>query len=114
MELWKKLGCVAAFFVWLIVSFPFLFALAWSGAHCDPIPQCQRANERHFGLVLLGVAVVAGLTGFIVARVLNAIASRRDDEGASAGFFGLAIIGTLITAVLVIMATYAIFDRVMT
>ena len=113
MELWKKLGCVAAFSVWLVVSFPFLFALAWSGAHCDPLPQCQRANEWHFGLILLGVAALAGLTGFVVARVLNSIASRRDDEGASAGFFALAIIATLIAAALVIVASFAVFDSVL-
>jgi len=114
MELWRKLGCAAAFLVWLVVSFPFLLALAWSGAHCDPVPQCQRANEWHFGLILAGVAVVAGLTGFIVTRALNAIASRRENGGASAGFFALAVVATLIAATIVIVASYATLDRVTT
>ena len=95
----------------MVVSFPFLFALAWSGAHCDPVPQCQRANELHFGAMLAGVVALAGLTGFLTTRSLGALASRRDDEGASAGFFGRAIVGTLVVAALVIVAAYAIFDR---
>jgi hypothetical protein len=94
-------------------AFPFLFALAWSGAHCDPVPQCQRANEWHFGLILAGLAVLAGLTGFVVAWALNFIASRREDEGASPGFFALAIVATLAIAAMVIVAAYALFDRVM-
>lgn len=107
MELARKLGCAAAFLVWLVVSFPFFFALAWSGAHCEPIPQCQRVNEWHFGLILAGVVVVAGLTGFIVAWAVNSIASRREDGGASAGFFALAAIATLLVAAIVIVAAYA-------
>jgi hypothetical protein len=112
MALWRKLGCVAAVLVWLVVSFPFLFALAWSGAHCDPVPQCQRANEGHFGIILVGVAALAGLTGFIVARALSASAARREDEGASTGFFAVAIVATLGAAALVITVTYAVVDRV--
>jgi hypothetical protein len=112
VDLWRKLGCASAFLVWLVVSFPFLFALAWSGAHCDPVPQCQRANELRFGLILAGVAVLAGLTGFVVAWALSSLASRRQDEGASAGFFALAILTALATAAIVIVAAYAVFDRV--
>jgi hypothetical protein len=113
VELWKKLGCLSAILVWIVVSFPVLFALAWSGAHCDPVPQCQRANEWHLSLVLAGVVAIAGLTGFVVAQALNSIASRREDEGASAGFFSLAIVATLIVAAMVIVTAYALFDRVM-
>ena len=110
MELWKKLGCLASLAIWLAVGFPFLFGLAWSGAHCEPVPQCQRASEWHFGLILLGLAVVAGVTGVVIARALSSIASRRDDERASVGFVLVAFFGTLVTAATVIATTYALLD----
>ena len=112
VELWRKLGCAAAFLVWLVVSFPFLFALAWSGAHCVPVPQCQRASEWHFEIILAAVAALAGVTGLIVARALSFIALRREDDGASAGFFAVAIVATLGAAVSVIIAAYALLDRI--
>ena len=61
--------------------------------------------------MLAGVVALAGLTGFLITRSLGALASRREDEGASAGFFGLAIVGTLIVAASVIIAAYAFLDR---
>ena len=107
MDLYRKLGCATAFLVWLAVSFPFLFALAWSGAHCDPVPECQRANELYFGGILLGVVALAGMTGFGVAWSLKSVASRREDQGASAGFLTGAIVATLIAATIVIVVAYA-------
>ena len=37
MELWRKLGCVSAFLVWLVVSFPLLSDIAgtWDMIHDD-------------------------------------------------------------------------------
>jgi hypothetical protein len=112
VELWRKLGCVSAVLVWVALGFPFVFALAWSGAHCDPVPQCQRANEWHFGLILATLAALAGLTAFAVARGLSRLALRREDEGASAGFFTLAIFLALTGTAIVIVAAYAVLDRV--
>ena len=109
-DLWRKLGCGAAALIFLIVAFPFFFAMAWSGAHCEPAPQCQRANELHFGAIIAGVAALAGLIGFLIARLLTTLAMRREDEGTSAGFFALAIFGTLVAAVFVMLVAYAFLD----
>ena len=107
-----KLGCAAAFLIAAVVSFPLLFALAWSGAHCEPAPQCQRAIELHFGAMLAGVATLAGISGFLVRWAVNAIAAQRDDEGASAGFVIAATVTALIVAGLVIVASFAVLDRI--
>ncbi len=106
-----KLGCAAAFLVAIVVSFPLLFALAWSGAHCEPVPQCQRASEQHFGAMLAGVAAVAGMTGLLLRSVINSLAAHRDDEGTSAGFAIAATLAALVVAGLVILVAFAVLDR---
>ena len=106
-----KLGCAAAFLIAAVVSMPLLFGLAWSGAHCEPVPQCRRANELHFGAMLTGVAMLAGITGFIIRWAVNALAAQRDDEGASAGFLIAATVTALIVVGLVIVASFALLER---
>jgi len=59
-------GLLAALAFLLVVSLPFLFVLAWSGAHCEPKPDCQRFAERAF---LVEMAVILGLTVLTGASV---------------------------------------------
>ncbi|HYJ84274.1 MAG TPA: hypothetical protein VEW26_15690 [Allosphingosinicella sp.] len=64
------------------VAFPFLFVWAWSGAHCEPKPECQRFAER---AVLIELAVILGLAGLMGASVRALVDwafRRRRAEGA--------------------------------
>ena len=66
-----RLGCATAILLAVLAGFPFLFALAWSGAHCEPAPQCQRAAEAHFW-PLIGTAIVGALgVGALVGLAVN-------------------------------------------
>lgn len=52
------LGCLAAIPVLLALVMPVLFVWAWSGAHCEPQPECVRRSNL---VTLAGLAVVAGI-----------------------------------------------------
>ena len=106
-----RLGCATAILIAAVVSFPLLIALAWSGAHCEPVPQCRTAIELHFGAWLAGVATLAGISGFVVRWAVNKLAARRSDEGASAGFVMAATVTALIVVGLVIAVSFAILDH---
>lgn len=62
-------GCLSAFAVFVCAGFVLLFAVAWSGAHCEPVPNCQHENEHHFlWQALFLLMAVAGI-GFAVRQV---------------------------------------------
>jgi hypothetical protein len=70
-------GILSALVFLFVVSFPFLFVWAWSGAHCEPKPDCQRFAER---AVLVELAVIAGLavlTGACVRALVDWAVRRR-------------------------------------
>jgi hypothetical protein len=61
-----ELGCLSGLALAAVASFPLFFGMAWTGAHCEPVPQCQNVGERAFveGLayvfvtsLVLGVAI---------------------------------------------------------
>jgi hypothetical protein len=106
-----RLGCAAVFLIVIVVSLPLLFGLAWSGAHCEPVPKCQRGSELYFAALLAGVAALAGIAGFLIRLAVNALAVRREDEGTSAGFLIAAAVVTLIVVGLAIGVAFAFLDR---
>lgn len=62
----------AAFFI-ILMTVPFLFGFIWSGAHCEPTPECQREGNIAFFLLLLGLLICAGIIFVLVllgARVI--------------------------------------------
>lgn len=59
-------GLLAGLVFLVVVAFPFLFVWAWSGAHCEPRPDCQRFAER---AILVELAVIAGLAVLTAASV---------------------------------------------
>jgi hypothetical protein len=63
-------GCGAAVIIAVVVAFPFLFAVAWGGSHREPVPQCQRKNERAFVQQLAVIAALAALLGAAVRAIV--------------------------------------------
>jgi hypothetical protein len=78
------LGCFAALIVGLVAAVPLLFALVWGGAHCEPVPECQRAGERLFLVEVAVVVGVAGLIGLGIRAVFNGWMSRKMASGRGA------------------------------
>ena len=79
----------------IVVGVPLLVPLAWSGAHCEPVPQCRRAIELYFGALFAGIVAVGSVAAFLLSQVINRLAARREDEGTSPTF----VIGSLIAVV---------------
>jgi hypothetical protein len=77
------LGCFAAAVFTAVAAFPLLFVLAWTGNHCDPVPQCRRWAERAFALELAVILLLAGLLGFAVRALWRWSAVRRIDPAAA-------------------------------
>ena len=96
----KGLGCFVAILIVSASSFPLLFGLAWSGAHCEPVPECQRSSEIYFAGLFAGLLVVAGLIGFAFNKIVARLARTRADDGVSASF----IVSTSVIAVAVAAA----------
>ena len=102
MKRWRRLGVAAAVSIWLVDGAPWWILLWWNDGN----------GVTYFGAWLLGEAAEAGLTGLAIAWCLSALASRRIDKGMSAGFLRLALLGTVITATLVIVVDYAVLDSI--
>lgn len=68
-------GWIAGGVALLLGAMIVLFALAWGGAHCSPVPDCQRSAELHAIRSILIVGGIAGLLGFFV-RWLTGWAAR--------------------------------------
>src|SRR5687768_7551650 len=64
-------GCLASLLLTALLLFPLLFALAWGGAHCEPVPACQRAGERRFLLIMTIVVACSALVGLVVRRTVD-------------------------------------------
>ena len=77
-------GCAATMAFLVLLLFPFFFAMAWGGAHCSPVPQCQRTNEGWF-LARAAVAVPLALLLGLAVRALLHWLGRRNMEGDRAG-----------------------------
>ncbi len=77
-------GILAALAFLFIVSIPFLFVLAWSGAHCEPRPDCQRFAERAALVEMTVIMGLAVLTGASVRALVDwAVRRRRARSGRS-------------------------------
>lgn len=74
-------GILSGLVFLVIVSIPFLFVWAWSGAHCEPRPDCQRVAERTVLVELAVVAVLAVLTGASVRALVDWAFRRRGADG---------------------------------
>lgn len=73
------IGCLAALVFAAVPAFPILFAWAWAGAHCAPVPQCRRAAEARLAVELAAVAALALLLAFAVRALVNWARLRRSD-----------------------------------
>ena len=74
------LGCVAGALFMILVTFPFLFAMAWGGSHCEPVPQCRREIEFQFAVIAVVIAACAILVGLSVRALHNWAMMRRYDR----------------------------------
>ncbi len=72
-------GCFAAFILVACVGFILLFAVAWGGAHCSLVPECQRSGENRFLKELLSVLAVSSLLGVVVAGITKRITGLFDN-----------------------------------
>jgi nitrate reductase gamma subunit len=107
-----KLGCAASFLIAFVLSFPLLFAISLVGAHCEPIPQCRRATEQHFGLVIAGVLAFAGIMGLLIRRVVNHLAGKRSDDGTSSGFVIATTLAVLLFSGLLMLVASAVIEQI--
>lgn len=73
-------GWLAGGIVLFLGAFGVFFAMIWGGAHCQPVPQCQRSGEIHALWSMPGVVVVAGLMGFAVRWMTGRLAARLADQ----------------------------------
>jgi hypothetical protein len=73
-DLWTRgtpYGCLAAAVLVTILAVPLLFALAWGGAHCEPVPSCQRGGELHFFMQLAILLACAALLSALVRWLID-------------------------------------------
>jgi hypothetical protein len=71
---WSKgtqIGCISAVVLTLLSLMPLLFGMLWGGAHCEPVPACQRQNEIRTVRIALGVLGGAAVFGLIVRWSIN-------------------------------------------
>lgn len=64
-------GCLASILLIGVFLLPLLFALAWGGAHCAPVPACQRVGERWFFLAMTVIIACSALVGFVVRSMVD-------------------------------------------
>lgn len=77
-------GLLAALAFLFVVSIPFLFVWAWSGAHCEPKPECQRFAGRAVLVELAVIIALAGLMGASVRALVDWAVRRRRAGGEAA------------------------------
>ena len=76
-------GCAAGVLFLCLMLLPFLFILAWSEAHCEPVPACQRRSEIRFALEAGVAAAVAAAFGLAVRALVRwGMERARDRKGA--------------------------------
>jgi hypothetical protein len=101
-----QFGCLTAFLMVAAFIFPLLFGWVWSGAHCEPIPQCQQQGTTFFSAELAALAVVAAAAGFAVRCVIKRFAAGREDQGTSTAFIVRAAVAALLATCAFIAAVY--------
>jgi uncharacterized membrane protein len=107
-DIGKGYGCGVAVVIAIIPILPLAFVLGWSGAHCEPTPSCQRAAEWHIGLTFVGILLFAMATGYGLRKLLNGMTARREDEGNSAAFSGIAAMLSLIVAAIALALLFTV------
>lgn len=107
-DIGKGYGCGVAVVIAVVPILPLAFVLGWSGAHCEPVPSCQRSAEWHVGLVFVSILLFAAITGYVLRRLLNGMAARREDGGYSAKFSGAATALSLAVLILALASFYSV------
>ena len=97
-----------AIIIGVLPILPLAFVLGWSGAHCDPIPSCQRSVEWHIGLTFVGILLFAVVIGYGLRQLLNGMAAHRKDEGHSVAFSGIATAISLVGVLIALTLLYAV------
>lgn len=93
----KVLGCVAAVLFSAGIGFVLLFAMAWGGAHCEPVPACQRDGAGRFLLSILVLLVVASVLGLIVRYLVRFVARRLHEmDGMIVGLINLIVMALVL------------------
>ena len=87
----SRAGCALGFLcgatIFGLIGFPMVFGLLWGGAHCEPVPACQRAGEQRFIVEILVLLFLSILFGLAVRWAATGFGRRRrndDAEGAAA------------------------------
>jgi hypothetical protein len=73
-------GALAGLVFLFLVSIPFLFVWAWSGAHCEPKPDCQDFAGRAVLVELAVILALALLMGTSVRALVDWAFRRRRAE----------------------------------
>jgi hypothetical protein len=107
-DIGKGYGCGVAVIVAGVPILPLAFVLGWSGAHCDPAPTCQRSAEWHAGLIFVGTLLFAMAIGYALRKLLNGMATKREDGGYAAVFSITATALSLIAVVVALGLLYTV------
>ncbi len=99
-------GCFAALFFAWAAGMPFLFVWAWSGAHCEPVPQCHQEAELGALAPIAVVLALAALLGFAVRALVIWWMQRRADPASAR----LPPVWALVVAVSLLVAALVALD----
>lgn len=80
------------------------FVWAWTGAHCEPVPQCQSEAEWRGLLHLALLLGVAALLGFVVRWIARSIARVCPED---------LILSTTISILVMLLLVWAGYEGVM-
>jgi hypothetical protein len=106
-----RLGCGATFAIAFVLLSPILWAVAWTGAHCDPVPACRRAIGLRFLLDASAILIAAAFVGLSLRSIVNRLAARRLDGGTSPLFVGGVVVLALAVVGAAIWSGFAMMDR---
>jgi hypothetical protein len=107
------LGCGAAFVIAPVLISAFLFVWAWSGAHCQPKPQCQRGAELNVLLEAMAVFAAAIVVGLALRSLVNWISARDADAGTSRGFIAGAVVLALAITAIAIVGGFKVMELIL-
>jgi hypothetical protein len=94
------LGCWSGLAV-AVAVLPFVvFVMGWTGAHCEPVPDCQGEGERAFLRAIVGHLVLSIMCGAAVRLLIDRLYPHEGDLTTAttrkARLFAFAITGAAI------------------
>lgn len=95
------LGCIAATLLVMSAGVMVAFVWAWTGAHCEPVPQCQSDSTWRGLLELALLLSLAATLGFAVRWVAKAVACSCPDR---------LLVSTTISTVVMLLLVWAAYE----